>query len=140
MSLKQFLIEQDRLNFANKTGQVATQAEGEAKARKRKLGDVEMDVSEATTSKRRKVTTDGFLDCGSVSWSLLLAIFMLSLHRSEVIDEGDQKFCMTYESCLEMLEVLASEFGDMIPLETGSHVLEATAPGALAKLRENSLI
>ena len=39
-----------------------------------------------------------------------------------------------------MLEVLASEFGDMIPLETGMHVLEASGPGALIQMRELSLI
>jgi len=113
--------------------------DGDSKAKKRKLDDVEMDGPDTMAAKRRKVTTDGFLDCGSVSWSLLLAIFFLSLHKGDVVD-GEEKFCMTYESCLEMLEVLAHEFGDMIPLETGTHVLEATAPGAMAKLRENSLI
>ena len=47
---------------------------------------------------------------------------------------------MTCESCLEMLEVLTNEFGDMIPLETDPQILEANCPGALVKLRENSLI
>jgi len=39
-----------------------------------------------------------------------------------------------------MLEVLANEFGDMIPLETQQHVLQAQAPGCLSQLRENLLI
>ena len=72
------------------------------------------------------MANEGFLDCGSVSWTVLLTIFFLSLHKgccsSGEIETGgsaeNEKYCMTYESCLEMLEVLAHEFGDMIPLET----------------------
>ena len=41
---------------------------------------------------------------------------------------------------MEMLEVLAHEFGDMIPLETEQHVLEANSPGSLIQMRESSLI
>ena len=58
----------------------------------------------------------------------------MSLHKGSVSDDElnkSEKYCMTYESCLEMLEVLAHEFGDMIPLETESHVLEANSPGSL---------
>ena len=39
-----------------------------------------------------------------------------------------------------MLEVLAGEFGDMIPLETSNELLESQASGCLAQLRENQLI
>ena len=39
-----------------------------------------------------------------------------------------------------MLEVLVAEFGDMIPLETGTHVLEGCAQGSLIQMREASLI
>ena len=69
------------------------------------------------------------MDCGSVSWTFLLAIFFLSLHKADpsaaAAADGEEKFCMTYASCIEMLEVLAHEFGDMIPLETSTHVLSA---------------
>ena len=74
--------------------------------------------------KRRKISAEGFLDIGSVSWSLLLASFILSLHKGAAPIGKDnkgfieEKYCITYESIVEMLEVLASEFGDMIPLET----------------------
>ena len=44
---------------------------------------------------------------------------------------AESKYCMNFESCLEMLEVLAHEFGEMIPLETGKHILEANAPSCL---------
>ena len=41
-------------------------------------------------------------------------------------DADDQeKYSLSFDSCLEMLEVLANEFGDMIPLETQAHILEA---------------
>ena len=101
-------------------------------SKKRKLADVQDNdevMKENGASKRRKVTSDGFLDCGSVSWSLLLSIFFLSLHKgsshstkgedSNQIVTKETKYCMNYQSCIEMLEVLAHEFGDMIPLETG---------------------
>lgn len=39
-----------------------------------------------------------------------------------------------------MLEVLTHEFGDMIPLETAKHVIEAGAAGSLLQMREASLI
>ena len=61
--------------------------------------------------------SDGFLDVGSVSWSLLLAIFILSLHKGAApVGTGDvavveEKYYITYESILEMLEVLVTEFG-----------------------------
>lgn len=39
-----------------------------------------------------------------------------------------------------MLEVLVSEFGDMIPLESNQALLDANAASSLSQLRENSLI
>ena len=89
------------------------------------------------------MANDGFLEVGSVSWSVLLSIFFMSLHKNGGVNEdslSDEKLCMNCESCLEMLEVLTNEFGDMIPLETDPNVLEANCPGALVKLRENSFI
>lgn len=139
MSLKQFLVEQDRINFARRNGTEVDgvgsmgdgKDEGGKPSRKRKIGDVDVMNGEdeqqqnGAIGKRRKVTTDGFLDCGSVSWTLLLTIFFLSLHKGTTSSSeeagaatGSEKFCMTLESCQEMLEVLAHEFGDMIPLET----------------------
>ena len=100
-------------------------------SRKRKLADIEgAEVADGPTgSKRRKAMQEGFLDCGSVSWSFLLAIYFLSLHKANpsamAAADGEDKLCMTYAGCIEMLEVLAHEFGDMIPLETSNHVLAA---------------
>ena len=73
-----------------------------------------------------------------MSWSLLLAIFILSLHKGAApVGTGDvaiveEKYCITYESILEMLEVLVTEFGQMIPLESDQQVLDAQAAGALS--------
>lgn len=99
--------------------------------------DIDQGNGAGDNSKRRKLNNDGFLDCGSVSWSILLAIFFLSLHKgqSSVVDADEEsvnsKLCINFESCLEMLEVLTNEFGDMIPLETATHVLEAQGGGCL---------
>ena len=90
----------------------------------------------ADTEKRKQQgtsTSQGFLDVGSVSWSLLIAAYFLSLHKaggvSTWIDQPaqtqDLKFCMTFESILEMLEVLQKEFDGMVPLETSPVFLGA---------------
>lgn len=75
---------------------------------------------------------------------MLLAIFILSLHKGAApvgaAESIEEKYCISYESILEMLEVLVSEFGDMIPLESNQQVLDAQAAGSLSQLRENSLI
>ena len=83
MSLKQFLVEQDRINFARQKGDFGaeSQANGQNNSRKRKIGDVEANGEEedgaaAYTSRRRKLAIDGFLDCGSASWTILLSIFL----------------------------------------------------------------
>jgi hypothetical protein len=91
-------------------------------------------------SKRKKNAPDGFLDVGSVSWSILLAIFILSLHKGAPAGSLEEKYCITYEGVIEMLQVLVSEFGDMIPLESNQQVLDNSAAGCLSQLRENSLI
>lgn len=113
LSLKQLLVKLDRENFERKNGIVPS------KSSKRKLDSME---SAEDGPKRRKVPSEGFLDVGSVSWSLLLAAFILSLHKGAAPvsspDAVQEKYCITYESILEMLEVLVSEFGDMIPLES----------------------
>lgn len=69
----------------------------------------------------------------------MLSVFILSLHKGAASSD-ESKFQMSFESVVEMLEVLAHEFGDMIPLETGANALQSQAPGALVQLRQNSLI
>lgn len=134
MSLKQFLVMVDKENFEIKNGRVPSGS-------KRRPEAVEFSQE---TQKKKKVSADGFLDVGSVSWSLLLAIFILSLHKGAApvssVEAVEEKYCITYEGILEMLEVLVSEFGDMIPLEANQQVLDAQAAGCLCQLRENSLI
>ena len=53
---------------------------------------------------------EGFLDIGSLSWSILLACYFLHLH------DDNNEFCITFNSICDMLEVLDSEFGGMLPL------------------------
>ena len=77
---------------------------------------------------------EGFLDIGTVSWSLLLSVYFLSLHKGAAPAfniENSEKYCMNYESCMEMLQVLAHEFGDMIPLETNQDIMISQSAGAL---------
>ena len=82
MSLKQFLVQQDRINYGIRNGNFDLPMPG-TQTKKRKLDEVGIDVDSDVNggNKRRKLNNDGFLDCGSVSWSLLLAIFFLSLHK-----------------------------------------------------------
>ena len=92
---------------------------------------------------KRRMATEGFLDIGTVSWSLLLSTYFLSLHKGAAPAfsiKNSEKYCMDYEGCMEMLQVLSHEFGDMIPLETNQDVMISQSPGALAQMRENSLI
>ena len=51
-----------------------------------------------------------FLEVGSLSWSMLIAIYFLTLH------DDSKDSCISFDSIQEMLDVLAAEFGDMIPL------------------------
>ena len=92
---------------------------------------------------KKRMMNEGFLDIGTVSWSLLLSVYFLSLHKGAAPAfniEHSEKYCMNYESCMEMLQVLAHEFGDMIPLETNQDIMISQSAGALTQMRENSLI
>jgi hypothetical protein len=61
-------------------------------------------------AKKIKQGESDFLEVGSVSWSILIALYFLTLHD----DHSDS--CITFESIQEILEVLKHEFGDMLPL------------------------
>ena len=77
---------------------------------------------------------EGFLDIGTVSWSLFLAMYFLSLHKGSTpvfSIESSERYCMDYEGCMEMLAVLSHEFGDMIPLETNQDTLITQSAGAM---------
>ena len=68
--------------------------------------------------KLSKGGSSAFLDVGSVSWSLLIAAYFLSLH------DDRKSYFITYESLKDMLSVLKLEFKDFIPFETDSIMLE----------------
>lgn len=73
--------------------------------------------SQDPNSKRKKVNNEGFLDIGSVSWSIMLAAFFLKLH------DDDTSFCITFGGIIDILEVLKHEFGNMVPLENQTEIL-----------------
>jgi hypothetical protein len=75
-----------------------------------------------------------FLDVGSTSWSMLLAIYFLSLH------DDSKDSCITFESIQEILDVLKQEFGDMVPLVNNIEKLIKEGPYELQKFREHCFV
>ena len=53
-----------------------------------------------TSVKKLKTGDSDFLEIGSTSWSMLLALYFLTLH------DDSQDSCCTFESIQEMIEVL----------------------------------
>lgn len=84
--------------------------------------------------KRLKGSELDFLEVGSASWSMLLAIYFLTLHD----DQSDS--CISFDSIQEILEVLRFEFGDMIPLVNDLEALIKHGPFELQKFREHLFI
>ena len=80
------------------------------------------------------MNNEGFLDVGSVSWSMLLACYFLSLH------ENTATYCITFDSIIEMLEVLKSEFGDYMPFECDHSLLNFSGPNDLQRFKESSFV
>ena len=85
-------------------------------------------------AKKIKQGDSDFLEVGSVSWSMLIAIYFLTLHD----DQTDA--CITFESVQEMLEVLKVEFGEMLPLVDKLEDLIRHGPYELQKFREHLFI
>lgn len=75
-----------------------------------------------------------FLDVGSVSWSMLLACYFLSLH------DDRKTFYMTLESVREMLQVLKQEFKDFVPFETDPKMIDMNASDDLVRFKDNQFI
>ena len=76
--------------------------------------EAEDEKQEGNPSKRKnlnKVQTSAWLDTGSVSWSMLIAIHVLALH------DDRKSFFITLDSIKEMLDVLKNEFNDYVPFE-----------------------
>lgn len=84
--------------------------------------------------KHRKYDYSDFLEVGSLSWSLMIALYFLALH------DDIKNTCSTFESIQDMLNILTDEFGDMLPLITNLEELIKGAPYELQKLREHSFI
>ena len=64
------------------------------------------------------IEASAFLDVGSVSWSMLIAILFLALH------DDRKTYYITLASIKEMLEVLKAEFSDFMPFESDHRMLD----------------
>ena len=69
------------------------------------------------------VDGQGYLQIGGVSWTLLLLMYLNSLHKAGAPpshyrhDPTKNTFCQAIESLLEMLDFLYEEIGEFLPLE-----------------------
>ena len=134
MSLKEYLMKKDQKNFRLANG--LEENNDLAESKKRKYGEISKEEEEGEEQKGNKKVLTGkggnsFLDVGSVSWSILLACFFLSLH------DDRKNFFITLDSIKEMLTVLKQEFKDFVPFETDPKLLESHATDDLVKLKDN---
>ena len=137
MSLKEYLIKKDQKNFRLANG--LEENNDLAESKKRKYGEISKEDDEGEEQKGTKKVLTGkggnsFLDVGSVSWSILLACFFLSLH------DDRKNFFISLDSVKEMLSVLKQEFKDFVPFETDPKLLESHATDDLVKLKDNQFI
>ena len=104
MSLKEYLMKKDQKNFRIANGLEENKELADTK--KRKYGEISKDEDDEEEGQKgiKKVLTgkggNSFLDVGSVSWSMLLACFFLTLH------DDKKSFFISLESIKEMLGVL----------------------------------
>lgn len=92
------------------------------------------DEGDEKSNKKIKSVESDFLEVGSVSWSMLMALYFLTLH------DDSKDSCVTFDSIQEMLEVLKQEFGDMIPLVNDLENLIKHGPMELQKFRDYSFV
>ena len=72
----------------------------------------EIDEIGKQTLKRKKLI-QGFLDIGSSSWSMMLAMYFISLHKSS----DPELVTFNKESIQSMLTILAKQSNNNIPIE-----------------------
>ena len=92
--------------------------------------------------KQPKVDKD-FLQVGTVSWSLLLSSYFLSLHvgyPQEIDEEEAELYSIDYTGVIEMLEVLSNEFGDMVPLETNQETILREGKKVMEQFKDARII
>jgi hypothetical protein len=97
-------------------------------------GDEMMNGGQAKKLNMSGKPGSGFLDVGSVSWSMLISCYFLQLH------DDRKSFFITLESIKEMLEVLKNEFKNFVPFETDSKILSQYAADDLQKIKDNLFI
>ena len=96
MSLKEFLLIVDRNNFEIR----------QANAPDSKKRNTSSNLHDDIAVIKRRIVERGFLEIGTLPWSMLLSIYFLTLHLGtpQVIEPGEEKkFSMDYEGCIEML-------------------------------------
>eukprot|EP00347_Sterkiella_histriomuscorum_P011553 403372017 len=137
-SLKQYLVRRDMQVYRINNGMDDLSSEN---SKKRKFNQISNSEQEeeilANGAKKKKPNhndSSAFLDTGSVSWSMIIAIYFLSLH------DDRKSFYITMSSIVEMLEVLKNEFSDYMPFENDPKMLEQFSSGDLIKFKENSFI
>ena len=139
MSLKEYLVHRDLQVFRFNNG--IEEEEKKVDSKKRKFNEIsketEEDKHDGNPSKRKhlnKVQTSAWLDTGSVSWSMLIAIYVLALH------DDRKSFFITLDSIKEMLDVLKNEFNEFVPFENDRKLLDLYVAGDLQKLKDSSYI
>jgi len=103
------------------------------------FSDQDMDDEErrarTAAQKRLKIGAEPeFLEVGSTSWSMLMALYFLMLH------DDSKDASINFDSIHEMIEVLKNEFGDMVPLVNEYEKLIGDAPYDLKKFKEHNFI
>ena len=134
MSLKEYLAYRDQRNY-----RIANGLEDLSDpTKKRKFNEIsnEEELDDLLGGQKSKKVNTGksFLDVGSVSWSMLLSCYFLSLH------DDRKTFYMTMESVKEMLQVLKIEFKDYVPFETEPKLLDLNAADDLIRFKDNQFI
>ncbi len=129
-SLADFLIKKDRENYEKRN--ISLHTESKKRGREDISGGLDDDQPGA---KRRR--NDGFLDCGSLSWTMLLGAYILECHYGSGPSDGEVAYCSDLQSIQEMVEVLYDEFQSMVPLVNNRGLLMALEGGqeVLAQFR-----
>jgi hypothetical protein len=97
LGLKQYLVQLDKVNFGQNNFDQNMLPDMTKKRPNPNGSDEEEDADGAPIQKKKG---DDFLDIGSTSWSMLIAIYFLTLHDQD----GDSS--LSFDSIHEMLDCL----------------------------------
>lgn len=77
---------------------------------------------------------DELFEVGTISWSMFLAIYVLSLHSDGV------EALIEFDAIKDMLDVLQHDLGEMIPIQNDLNILISQGPFHLKRFKELGLI